>query len=90
MGTTMRWKEVNLPVDLKDLENETQGEASMFSFLVRVWKEETGSQDDPVIWRGHITPVGKGERHYFRDIGEIPAFIRAHLDIPAEETKSHP
>ena len=59
--------------------NEPDSEASILSFIVRVWMEESVSEAREAIWRGHITPVPNGKRHYFFDINEIPAFIRAHL-----------
>ena len=60
--------------------NDFDGDAqSIFSFVVRVWREETngGSQE---VWRGHITGVADNERRYFSDIDQIPALIVSYLN----------
>lgn len=59
--------------------NDIDSGASILSFIVRVWMEEPVSEAHKTIWRGHITPIPGGKRHYFLDINEIPAFILAHL-----------
>ena len=55
-------------------------DASMFSYVVRIWKEELTSEKRQTVWRGHITAIPNGKRHYFSDISEIPALIAAHLE----------
>ena len=66
----------NLPEAANDFDGDDQ---NIFSFVVRVWREETdaGSQ---AVWRGHITPIPGSERHYFSDINEIPVLIVAYLN----------
>lgn len=54
-------------------------DASIFSYVVRIWKEELASEKRQTVWRGHITPIPEGKRRYFSDINEIPALIAAHL-----------
>ena len=49
------------------------------SFIVKIWLEETGMETGKVGWRGHITHVSSGERHYVKDLDEISAFIRQYL-----------
>lgn len=69
-----------MPENLPDAANDFDGDAqNIFSFIVRVWREETeaGSQE---VWRGHITSITRNERHYFSDINEIPALILSHLN----------
>jgi hypothetical protein len=61
--------------------NETNGEANLLSFVIRLWREDSDSDEQINTWRGHITPVPTGERHYFRNIGEIPDLILAHLKM---------
>jgi hypothetical protein len=55
-------------------------EASIVSFIVRVWREETSSPEQESIWRGHITCIPTGTRQYFADINEIAGLIRAYLE----------
>ncbi|MBI9048820.1 MAG: hypothetical protein JEZ00_05360 [Anaerolineaceae bacterium] len=55
-------------------------DATLQSFIVRVWKEKTGDNAQPVIWRGHITPIPKGNRHYFTELKEIQTFIVTYLE----------
>lgn len=68
-----------MPESPPEYSNESNGEASLLSFVVRLWKEESASEEQQTIWRGHITPVPDGKRHYFSDLKDIPDFIAAHL-----------
>lgn len=65
--------------NLLDPKNDSMSEAGLFSFIVRVWREETTIKKRRIVLRGHITPILGGERHYFSDIKDIPAFIAAFL-----------
>jgi hypothetical protein len=56
----------------------------ILSFIVRIWREEPAPEDEQTSWRGHITPIPSGKRHYFSDIKEIPDFIAAHLKAHQE------
>jgi len=55
-------------------------DARILSFVVRIWREEPTSEERPAIWRGHITPIPGGKRHYFEDLQDIPAFLAARLN----------
>jgi hypothetical protein len=68
-----------LPENPPDYLNESNGESSLLSFIVHLWKEDSGSEEQQISWRGHITPMPNGKRHYFKNIGEIPDLIVAHL-----------
>lgn len=61
--------------------NDLNGESSLLSFVVHLWKEEAAAEGQPASWRGHITPVPNGERHYFTNISEIPDLIVAYLQL---------
>lgn len=63
-----------------EFSKDANGDASLLSFVVRLWKEEASSEEQQTIWRGHITPVPNGKRHYFSDIKDIPDLIAAHLN----------
>ena len=60
------------------MDTDTQ---NIFSFFIRVWKEETEA-GEPEVWRGHITFLPDNERRYFAEINEIPALIFSHLNHP--------
>jgi hypothetical protein len=68
-----------LPENPPEYSNEPNGESSLLSFVVRIWKEDSATEEQQASWRGHITPVPDGDRHYFKSIFEIPDLIVAHL-----------
>ena len=70
-----------MPKNPPEYANESNGEANLLSFVVHLWKEESPSEEQQKIWRGHITPVPNGKRHYFTNISEIPDLIVAHLKL---------
>jgi len=53
-----------------------------FTFILKIWLEETTSAGGPARWRGHITHVPSGERRYFEDLDAVTAFIQ-HYQIPS-------
>lgn len=69
-----------MPEDPLETEDTPNGEPKILSFIVRIWKEETGQENPREIWRGHVTPVHTGERHYFTELDQIPALIAAYLN----------
>jgi hypothetical protein len=74
------WKENPLPSDHPEsFRDSNEEELNIHSFVVRVWLEEMQANPRQIVWRGHITYVNNGTRHYFDDINEIPAFIATHL-----------
>jgi hypothetical protein len=74
------WKEHALPSDYPDSFRElNEDELKIHSFIVHVWREEMQANPRLAVWRGYITYVNNGSRHYFEDIKEIPAFIAPHL-----------
>jgi len=69
-----------LPENPPEYPNESNGEASLLSFVVRLWKEASASAEEQAKWRGHITPIPNGKRYYFSDINEISVIIRSQLE----------
>lgn len=65
----------NPPEPLDDVGSEL----NIVSFVVRVWREDPASEEEKDIWRGHITRMPDGIRHYFTDFDEIPAIMRDAL-----------
>jgi hypothetical protein len=57
-----------------------QIESGAHSFVVRIWVEEVTGKDRRATWRGHITHVPGGERHYVQDLNAIPLFIAPFLE----------
>ena len=65
----------NPPEPLDDVNSDI----NIFSFVVRVWREDPALEGEKDIWRGHITPIPEGIRHYFTDFDEIPALMEDFL-----------
>lgn len=55
-------------------------EATTHPFIVRIWLEEPVEESSRASWRGHITHVPSGERHYLESLDEIIAFIAPYLE----------
>lgn len=70
-----------LPEHPPEYLNESNGESNLLSFVVRIWKEDSASGEEQPSWRGHITPVPDGVRHYFTNVSQIPELIIAHLNL---------
>lgn len=68
-----------MPDNPPEAVNDDYDKASIHSFIIHLWMEESSNKLDLTIWRGYITPVPGGERHYFKDIKKITTFIVAHL-----------
>jgi hypothetical protein len=54
-------------------------ECSTHSFIVKIWLEETPEESSHPLWRGHITHVPSGKRHYFSSLERILSFIVPYL-----------
>jgi hypothetical protein len=59
--------------------DDLNSDINIFSFIVRVWKETPSSEEGKVLLRGHITPIPDGDRRYFADMDEIPAFMQDYI-----------
>jgi hypothetical protein len=55
-------------------------ESHTHSFIVKVWLEGLAGEIGGAIWRGHITHVPSGRRHYLQDLEGITAFIALYLE----------
>lgn len=63
------------------------------SFIIKIWLEEPDEETQSPTWRGHITHVPSGERHYIAALTEISAFITPHLKkmgVPLDTPDLHP
>jgi hypothetical protein len=49
------------------------------SFVVKIWLEEAATDGHGGAWRGHVTHVPSGERHYFETLTEIADFVMPFL-----------
>lgn len=72
---------VDLSENPLEVTNDANGEIHLLSFVVRLWREDSPFEEHPSSWRGHITPVPNGTRHYFTNISEIPDLIAVHLKL---------
>ena len=55
-------------------------ETSTHSFIIKIWREWTGTQPGHATWRGSITHVPSGERRYLHDLKDILTFIKPYLE----------
>ncbi len=62
----------------------TYFEAEAHSFVMRIWRENRDDPDDPAEWRGWLEHVQSGQRHYFRDLNEIPAIVAGYVGSDAQ------
>lgn len=63
-------------------------EATVYSFIVKIWLEGTGDEPRPAGWHGYITHVPSGERLYLRDLGDIANFIKPYVEAGKPEVIS--
>jgi hypothetical protein len=68
-----------LPDDPQDYSKELAEATAIHSFVVHLWEEEAASPEKQAIWRGHITSIPNGKRHYFSDLKEVCVFIAEEL-----------
>lgn len=57
----------------------TYFEAEAHSFVMRIWRENQFNSREPGEWRGWIEHVQSEQRHYFRDLFEIPHIVTAYV-----------
>jgi hypothetical protein len=50
-----------------------------YSFVVRVWLENTNESEEAAPWRGSIEQVGSDCRFYFSDLDGITRFIQKQI-----------
>ncbi len=50
------------------------------SFIVKTWIEETLEEAGKTIWRGYITDVPSGERHYLKELYDVTDFVASYLE----------
>jgi hypothetical protein len=55
-------------------------EANTHPFIVKIWLEETVEEAGRATWRGHITHVPSGKRHYLTDLDDVTAYIAHYLE----------
>lgn len=59
-------------------------ESNVHSFIVKLWREEADGQADQGNWRGHVTHVPSGERHYIKNPYEITRIITPYLQVEGD------
>ena len=56
-------------------------EQDTYSFVIRIWRETADSRGNVLAWRGSVDSVSNGERLYFDDLEDVPAFIRKQIGL---------
>ena len=64
-------------------------DTTIHSFIVKVWLEETAQEAGQATWRGRITHVPGGEQCYFKELDDIPSFIKPHLEAMGVQFSSN-
>lgn len=59
--------------------NLNHHQSRLFSFIVKIWTDETSGEQSPIGWHGHITHVPSGARRYVRRLDEISGFIWPYI-----------
>jgi len=49
-------------------------------FVIKIWLEQEAAQGRRATWRGHLTHVPSGARHYFGRLSEIALLIAPYLE----------
>lgn len=70
-------------MDQNDQGIMTYFEADVHSFVMRLWRENQEDPDAPAEWRGWIEHVQSGQRHYFRELNDIPAIVAGYVGSDA-------
>jgi hypothetical protein len=78
IGKNSDWERSAMAKTPLDISEEISSDPNIVSFVVRVWREDRSNEEED-IWRGHMTPIPDGTRHYFRSIEEIPEFMLDYL-----------
>lgn len=50
------------------------------SFVVKIWAEELGDEDEAPTWRGRVTHAKSGEDAYLDSLVELPKFLAAYVE----------
>lgn len=62
------------------------GEATVHSFIIKLWLEDDESQGQRTAWHGYITHVPTGARRYLQSLSDVTEFIKQHVDDNGSQT----
>jgi len=60
--------------------DDTYGEFTIHSFIIRMWLERSDEKARHGIWRGRIIHFPGNEQQYFTDIKIIASVIKSYLE----------
>ena len=66
-------------MDQQDQGIMTYFEADAHSFVLRIWRENREDSNGLAEWRGWIEHVQSEQRHYFRNLHDIPQLVAAYV-----------
>ena len=66
-------------MDQQDQGIMTYFEADAHSFVLRIWRENREDPNGLAEWRGWIEHVQSEQRHYFRNLHDIPQLVAAYI-----------
>lgn len=61
-------------------------ETSTHLYIIKLWMEESQTEQGRSTWRGHITDIPKGERGVVRSLDDIVDFIGSRLESKGVQT----
>jgi hypothetical protein len=61
-----------------DIDQLDLSDTISLSFVIRIWLEESGKDDQDALWRGQIRHVLSGDHLYFQDVADMVAFIEGY------------
>lgn len=62
-------------------------ETHFFSFVIKIWLEETATESSSATWRGRITHVPSGDEYYFNDLSSVVTIIKPYLSEVGADTE---
>lgn len=63
-------------------------QSGTYSFVVKIWLEETAEEAGDVLWRGQITHVPSGARRYFNSLDDLLTIIVSYLQAEGQDAGS--
>jgi len=49
------------------------------SFVIKIWLEETATETNRYLWRGHITHIPSRQRVYIEELNQVIRFMVPYM-----------
>ena len=74
--------------EMEEKGRRSEAHPDSFSFIVRVWRESSGEEDDLTGWHGSVERVGQNQRFYVHQLESILEFIKEQTGM--KKRRFHP